>query len=246
MAEIQVRSVKKALDALDYIAKVCIEEDGATLSAIAAELDEKLPTLRNILKTMESCGYLSRCGKLYRPGAKHSDLARSGVIKRLIEVTNPLLQNAAESTGESMVFATMINGRREVLRRYQGSSKIGVIIDVADDDRIYKLETTRIMLAFADKSERQQFFTMNGFPDASWPEAAGGNLEKCLNQLREVGFASSGGGNLSAYAVPLLNSSGLLLGSIGAYAPAFRNDSRHEEKLLQTLQKIAAKVKEQF
>ena len=99
MAEVQVRSVKKALDALDYIAKVCLEEDGATLSAIAAELDEKLPTLRNILKTMESCGYLSRSGKLYRPGAKHSDLARSGIIKRLVEATSPLLQSAAENTG---------------------------------------------------------------------------------------------------------------------------------------------------
>lgn len=246
MAEVQVRSVKKALDALDYIAKVSIEEDGATLSAIAAELDEKLPTLRNILKTMESCGYLARSGKLYRPGSKHSDLARSAVIKHLVSFTNPLLQNAAENTGESMVMATMINGQREVLKRFQGSNEIGVIVEVADKDRMYKMETTRIMLAFADKSERQQFFTMNGYPDASWPEAAGGNLEACLSQLRKVGFASSGGGNTCAYAVPLLNSSGLLLGAIGAYAPSFRNDQQHEEKLLQTLMEIAAKVKEQF
>lgn len=246
MAEVQVRSVKKALDALDYIAKVCLTEDGATLSAIAEALDEKLPTLRNILRTMESCGYLTRNGKLYCPGAKHSDLARSGIIKRLVTMTEPLFHSAAERTGESFVLATMINGRREVLKRFQGSNEIGVVVNVTEQNRFYSLETARIMLAFADTAERQQFLAVNGLPDHSWPEAAGGNLEECLEQLRTTGFASAAGGNLSGYAVPLLTASGLLLGSAGAYVPAFRSNKQHGEKLLQTLKEIAATVREQF
>lgn len=245
MPENLVRSVKKALDSLDFVVKASLNGGGANLSDIAAALDEKQPTVRNILKTMESCGYLARRGKSYLPGAKCGDLRRGSLAGKLIALLEPALFGAAAETGESFVLTTLIDGRREVLARFQGSSEVGVNLQTADADRVYSLVTTRIMLAAAEPDELAGFIAANGMPGAEWPEAAAGRLDEALIALRKTGVAVERREQLTACAVALTDASGALLGAIGAYTPTFRATPEQETRMANLLKEIALQTQKQ-
>lgn len=242
MAETLVKSIKKAFDALDYVMEASRSGPGAALSDIADNLDEKQTTMRNILKTMESCGYLARNGKLYVPGAKTGDLARTSIRERLLETVSPLIKEAAQKSGESFVLTSIYNGKREVISRFNGSNQIGVNTGITENRKVYSLVTTRIFLAFSNAMERELFYKSNGLPGNEWNEAADGRIEQALNKLRKDGFAAEQTGELCAYALPLTDSKGNLLASIGAYAPAFRVNKEAEAELLKTLSVIADKI----
>ncbi len=241
MAETLVRSVKKALDSLDFVVKANIGGDGATLSEIAAELDEKLPTVRNILKTMEQCGYLARREKFYTPGPKCGDLRRGLLGRKLLAVMEPLLRKAAADTGESFVLTTILDGHREVLLRVQGDSDVVVNLKTADSSQPYGLITNKMMLAFADGEERKRFFEVNGSPGEAWPE-----WENDLAGLRDSGIGRNLTGTLAGFATAITDRSGVLLGAVGAYAPAYRADKAHERLLSETLCSIAEAAKNSF
>jgi DNA-binding IclR family transcriptional regulator len=246
MAEVLVKSIKKAFDALDYVMQSSRSGSGATLSDIAENLNEKQTTMRNILKTMEVCDYLARKGKLYVPGAKTGDLVRTNRREALIKTVAPILIQAAEKSGESFVLTSVYNGKREVISRYSGSNEVGVNTGVAEDKHVYALVTTRIFLAFADDIEREQFYKTNGFPGEEWAEVKNGKLDQVLGELRKTGFAAASNASLCAYAFPLVDSNGNLLASIGAYAPAFRINKKTETDLLKVLSEIADNVKKQL
>jgi DNA-binding IclR family transcriptional regulator len=246
MAEILVKSIKKAFDALDYVMRSSRSGDGATLSNIAESLDEKQTTMRNILKTMEACDYLARKGKLYVPGAKTGDLARTNSRETLIKLTDPLLKQAAQKSGESFVLASVYDGRREVIKLYSGSNEVGVNTSVAENKMVYSLVTTRIFLAFASDIEREQFYNINGLPGVEWLEASDGNLELALNKLKKTGFAAERNKSLCAYAFPVMDSRGNLLASIGVYAPAFRINKKTESELLKSLSEITGNINKQI
>jgi len=246
MTEVLVKSIKKAFDALDYVMQSCRSGSGATLSDIASSLEEKQTTMRNILKTMEACNYLARKGKLYVPGAKIGDMTRTNSREALINVVNPLLKNAAQTSGESFVLTSVYDGRRDVISRYHGSNEIGVNIGVAESNNIYMLVTSRIFLAFATDIEREQFYKVNGLPSAEWAEASDGKHEQVFDDLQKTGFAAKKSKSFCAYAVPVMDSKGNLLASIGVYAPSFRIDKKVEEDLLITLYEIRDKVTQQL
>ena len=246
MAETLVKSIKKALDALDYVMQSSRSGDGATLSDIAECLDEKQTTMRNILKTMEACDYLARKGKLYVPGAKTGDLARTNSRKTLIKMVDPLLKQAAKKSGESFVLTSVYDGKREVIKRYNGSNEVGVNTSVAENKTVYSLVSTRIFLAFASDIEREQFYKINGLPGKEWLEANGDKLDQALNKLKKDACAIDHGKSLCAYALPLIDSKGNLLASIGAFAPAFRINKKTESELLNILSKIADKINKQI
>lgn len=246
MAEVLVKSIKKAFDALDYVMQSSRSGDGATLSDIAEKLDEKQTTMRNILKTMEACDYLARKGKLYVPGAKTGDLARTNSREALIKLAGPLLKQAAQKSGESFVLISFYGSKREVISRYNGSNEVGVNTGVAENKKIYSLVTTRIFLAFANDIEREQFYKINGFPGKEWLDASDGKLEQTLGKLKKAGFAAERNKSLCAYAFPLADSKGNLLASIGVYAPAFRINQKNELELLKSLSQIMGKINKQI
>jgi DNA-binding IclR family transcriptional regulator len=246
MEEVLVKSVKKALDALNYIANAKNDGGGATLSEISEFLEEKLSTVRNILKTMETCGYVARQGKLYVTGARIYDLFRSEKRRELMEAAAPFMNEAARKTGEPFILTTVSNGKREVLFRVEGTSEIGINLGVTESKNVYSLVTARIILAFSSESEKERFYAENGVPGNEWSEAMGNKLEACLKELKKVGYAVERNKSFHAYAVPIVSANGTTLGSIGTYTPLFRVNKKTEKELLSTLFDIAAKIKTQI
>lgn len=223
-----VKSVLKALAALDFVLEKSMVSRGAGLSEIAAGLDLQPTNTRNILKTMEQAGYIGRTAdRLYIPGPKCEAMNRTLLVgKQLIAEIMPVLDSLIAEFGESFVVTTLFGGRRKVLMWRKGTSPI--VVETQNAERncmIYQLVTTRIMLAFAPAHEKEAFLAFNGLPGPDWAEAdSPAKLEHCLANLREAGYAEHypGKGDIYAAAFPIFDNDGKSAGALGIYLPAFR------------------------
>ena len=70
-----VKSVENAFTALEFIVEMTLEKEGAMLGEIAEKLGMRKTTARNLLQTMEHCGYVTRRGfGFYRLGNRFRSL----------------------------------------------------------------------------------------------------------------------------------------------------------------------------
>ena len=222
-----VRSVLKALAALEFVTSRAMTSPGAGLSEVAEALGEKPSTTRNILKTMEDAGYIARAvGKLYKPGARLASLGRGAraTSGKLLETLRPSLERIAESFGESMALTALFNGSRHVLMRRLGTGPI--VIDTSNAEQnapIYELATIHALLAFAPVSEVDLFVSLNGFPGAIWDNiTTRPKLDVALAKIRRAGYAEAWSCNRSFYGIafpaPDLDSD--FVAALAIYMPA--------------------------
>ncbi len=235
-----VKSVAKALSALDFVLEKSLREPGVGLSEIAAAVGIQATTARNILKTMEECGYLARAeGRLYCPGPKCEQIYRGTLAKRLIAAAERHLRALSDRTGESTVLTTLIGARRQVLMRAQGG---GLIVAREQGDAwrsIYEIVTGRVLVSFCSPAERKAQAEAWGAPDEFWPEAAG-RLDAVLAEIHAAGHARAvTRGEILALAVPVLDGEGRLLAALGMHLPLFRGDAVREQELLKEMKHCA-------
>ena len=246
-----VKSVLKALGALDFVLEQSMTRPGVGLSEIAAALAIRPTTARNILKTMEQAGYIGRAGdRLYVPGPKCHGMSRGArVSARLMKVMPPVLERLAADLGESFVGTTLFNGMRKVLLRQQGSSPIVVETRNAEQDAMaYRLVTTRIMLAFTSENELDLFIGQNGLPGREWDGIdSRDGLEARLRQLKLAGYAEDEiPAGIYAAAFPLLDGTGMMLGALGLFLPSFRLTAGEKSRIFAMLHETLLTLQERL
>ncbi len=241
-----VKSVLKALAALEFVNAENLSRDGVGLAEIAAALNLQATTTRNLLKTLEQAGYLARTGnRLYAPGPKCRELARGAVISAIMHRTAAkVLAVISRETGESTVLTTLLNGRRKVLLRQQGSASVVVASSSTEQEKDgYALVTTRILLAYASASEVDAFVANYGWPLGEWDNILDRqSLNAAIDKIRNSGYVESIDSETAALAVPVLSSGGELLGALGIYLPKYRFTPEVSSKLLGALQAGAQKI----
>lgn len=243
-----IRSVVNAFNALEYVVEQVLRKGEATLPGIASHLGLQKSTARNLLRTLESCGYVRRTARgIYTAGKRCETLAQSssgyaGLRDRALPVMNRL----AEATGETFGLAVLFNGHRFRICGVVGGADIAVKAEVVDEGRCYGAITTRALLAFASSEEQKAFIACNGLPlESEWPEAAG-DAEALFRQLREIrraGICEFVRGSIVAIAVPLMDSEGNLVAALGMFAPAFRSDEKRLAELQRLLLDGAAQIR---
>ena len=235
-----VKSVLKALAALEYVTDRAMTSPGAGLTEVAAALGEKATTTRNILKTMEEAGYIARAdGKLYKPGARLASLGRGAraASGRLLETLRPSLERLAKTFDESMTLAALFNGSRHVLLRRQGAGPI--VIDTSNAEErsaVYELVTVRVLLAFAPASEVDLFVSLNGFPGAIWDGIeTRAQLDAALAKIRRAGYAECWTHNRDVYSIafPAPSHEHDFVASLGIYMPATRRSPALRKRLIE-------------
>ena len=109
-----VKSVENAFTALEFIAEMTLEKEGATLAEIAERLGMQKTTARNLLQTMELCGYVSRRGMgFYRLGNQFRRLLMaSETASRLREISGPVLRNFCRKFSLPIHLSVFFNGKR--------------------------------------------------------------------------------------------------------------------------------------
>ncbi|HPO91722.1 MAG TPA: IclR family transcriptional regulator C-terminal domain-containing protein [Victivallales bacterium] len=242
--ENSIKSVKKALLALDFIIEKSEDREGVGLGEIAAHLKINNSTARNILKTMEECGYLGRGpGRIYCPGAKCIDMSRNIFLKRLVTIAGDMILEIARETGESFVLASIKKAKRVVLFRASGDQVIRVDTERAESEDIYKLVTMRIFIAYMSRNELEFFISKNGFPNEKWNMIDNRvKLEAELELLRMQGYADDQTKHYHAFAVPIFGENEKIIASLGAYIPSFRATTEQSKKILELMINCSRKI----
>lgn len=241
-----VKSVHNALKALDLIVELHLNGKSVTLGEVSTYLGLRNTTVRNMLKTMEESGYVSRGEKRsYTLGSRCFDIERARVGgKRLLEAAGGVLSALADQIGESLVLATIIGGRRNVLLRVSGGNVISVDSAKADGGGGYELVTNRVMFAYASPGELQSAIEANGLPAVGEWE----NVESYedmvveLRRIRKIGYAEQCGESLCSAAFPILSENGDALASVGVYIPTFRYEDAKFEYIKNEIKEAIVKI----
>ncbi len=250
MADVPVKSLKKALDLLDLLLAEEADDGGRTLSELARRMEMPANSAHNLLKTMAVCGYVEQApdGR-YRPGAK---LRQIGRLNRFAdeEVRARLgrqLRELGEVLGEACVLAVLRNGQRVVVGRVDCQQTIRVDDVQAEERSLYDVPTGRVLAAYAAPEELATILDRNGLPGAHWDRLTTRiGLEKALATLRRAGLSVIGpdGSGVVAFACPVLDGAGRILGALGCHAPEFRCPEKKREQIRRELRKAAEKLGE--
>ena len=223
-----LQSVKNALGALDFILEQYREGKGATLTEVAKHLGLQNTTTRNMLKTMEGCGYLSRgSGRSYLPGAKCMDIERScSTNEKLLEMASKYLTAVAEKSGEGLVLTTIIGGKRKVLARFTGGNIVSVDPRMAENKAAYSMVTNRIMLAYANPQELEIFIKEYGLPTGDWNGVREyEDLVIELLKIKKRGYEEYREEHTASIAYPVFGIQGNIIAAIGSFIPIYRYDA---------------------
>lgn len=251
MAYPTVKSVKKALAIMELIADRSRENQTLTLTEIAQTIGILPVTARNLLRTLEECGYVAnpRHGHYTEGEACRRLFLSGGVQRRLREAAEPVVRQTVADLGESVLVVSIANGKRFELLRCQ-----------APDDPLenpqwyanlhsYAMRTTRVILAWFTAEQLDYYIKTNGLPDAEdWPECAG-SREKLVEELqiiRRRGGSAEQQKNWVAIAVPILTAGNEVIGSLGCYASIFRTDKPRAAGIFKMLHDCARDIRDRL
>lgn len=245
-----IQSVANAFSVLEYVLSCSMISEGTELADIAKKFGMQKSTARNMMQTLEYCGYIRRTARgIYSAGEKCAMLSKAGRFAgQLRERSLVFLKQAAEKTGESFILTTLFNGQRLIIASVSGNSVISVNPEAVEREQKnnYARVTTRALLANSSPAERELFIEQNGLPSKRhWPEVHENRnaMAEELENIRQNGFCEApDAGNFYALAVPVFDSGKRFIAALGAYAPVFRADNAKKELLAETLRKTAVSI----
>ena len=242
-----VKSVENAFTALDFIVEMTLEKEGATLAEVAEKLGMQKTTARNLLQTMELCGYVTRRGiGFYRLGDQFRRLLLvSETANRLRTLSVPVLQKFCRKHTLPAYLSIFFNGKRHTSLVM---SCDGVPQDVAMPDvpeNAYRRASTRLLLAYSSAEEKQRFLAEFGMPSPEvWHEGAA-DLDGALHKIREAGYAINDRNNIThivGLAVGIFDPGNRLCASLSSAVPESCFSGEKRDELLQELKKTALEL----
>lgn len=251
MNDTLVQSVKKAMAILDILIFEDSEKNGIGLFEMARRLGQKPNTLHNIMKTMISCGYVKKTEKsLYAAGPKCFDIVNEYKFTNknvLIESIKPVLQQLSNRINESVVLTVLINGNRVPIINVINDNLIKVDFPLNEMGHIYEKPTGRILVAFADEYSFRLIKGKWGYPGEMWKNIIDDqSFEKTRAEVRNRGYDMEieSKDTVISVAVPVKDSSGKFVYSLGSYAPLFRCDKDKQAIILTELKETATLIEQ--
>ena len=234
-----ILSIKKAFDILDILAFQDMDGQGMSLSSLSQEVRIKPNTLHGILKTMVFCGYVEQDEhSLYHTGNR---LRQIGIINRFrmmpmtSKVLDERLKQLCASVGESVSFYVLEDGERINYTNVQSNNIIKVDYTMLEKNSIYDYPSGRILVAYADETQRDRILQKHGYPGAHWNGIrTREQLNATIEEVRAQGYLERVN-DVASFAGPVLFPDGSLLGTVGIYMPAYRLTPEKKESILQHL-----------
>ncbi len=226
---VPIKSLKKALDILDYLLFHDSAGRGFELSTLAEHFQLPANSVHHLLKTMCICGYVEKnasgrytsgpnCRRIAYRNYQAGDVFR----ERLLET----IRSCVRDLGESMVFSVLNNFAWTPIVRCEPSGRV-VKVDMEMTERCYLFEaaTGRVLYAFSTPDMRKKLLRINGDPGESWPD-----YEKDVRKIRREGraYAYRIRYGTASFAVPVFDREEHLIGSLGLHS--IRLDWRENEK----------------
>lgn len=241
-SNVPVKSVKKALALLNILLFEDMERRGISLSELAGKMSMPANTAHNLLKTMAACRYVAQLsdGK-YIAGPLCEEIGKLNTLHspEASEILASALSDLNLKINEAVVFAALIDGQRITLRGLNANHAIRVSEDLlTSHNNIYTTPTGRVLVAFASAQERTGILIRHGLPGARWDNIdSEQRLTVALDEIRSDGTCviTSDQDELIAFACPVCDTAGKLLGALGCYAPKFRCPKPKQKNIIKEM-----------
>ncbi|MCD4823787.1 MAG: helix-turn-helix domain-containing protein [Phycisphaerae bacterium] len=241
-----VKSVKKALSLLNILLFEDMERHGVSLSELAKRMSMPANTAHNLLKTMAACRYVAQltdgryiagplCGEIGK-----LNMLRSSEASELLATT---LSDMNSKIDEAVVFAALIDGQRIVLEGLNANHVVRVDdVLLISHNNIYTTPTGRVLVAFASAEEQARILSRHGLPGALWDDIdSEQRLTASLDGIRSDGMCvlTSNQNEIVAFACPVCDTAGKLLGALGCFAPIFRCPESKQKNIVAEMLRVA-------
>lgn len=242
-----VQSLERGFSILETVAS---EPKGINLADLSKRVGLHTSTTYHLVKTMERCGYVRQSpDKRYTVGSMIFNIASHA--KTSLDVTaiaTPILEELAQSSGESSHYATMTGG--EVVLAvlvagpglFQLQEKNGVVRPG------HATAVGKVILANLSEADRQRYYathSFNALTDKTILEEA--KLEAELQRVLSDGFAYDDCEfNIEArcVAAPVADFSGNFIGAVGISGPVWRINLQRMSEMTRLVTAAAAQLSE--
>ncbi|HHH75450.1 MAG TPA: IclR family transcriptional regulator [Phycisphaerae bacterium] len=244
----KIKSLAKGMALLDELTGAALTGDGMGLSQLAQSLSAPKNTTHNLLQTLVACGYARQDDSaLYYLGPKAWQMGtlQQALNGNLASLVKPVLNAFVHEHHEAAVFVVLAAGRRVVLLIVDADQAVTVNSAQVQQNSTYAMPTGRVLLAQVDEITRRQFIEREGWPGQQWDGIESmSQLDEACDAINAAGYSGidSPDSGLVALAVPVVDATGRLLGSVGCYAPSFRCDSNKEKAMLDGLRRSAEMI----
>lgn len=181
-----IQVIKRAFEILSFVAENPEEPKG--LGEIARAVGLNPGTCANIIKTLCEYNLLEQVGrkKGYILGAAVYYLARNGPYRKdIVKVIEPYLSDLASDVKETVLVATLHQGKRSILLQIDGNRTVTINKNFLLQESIYDTATGRLLLANLPYSELDFIIKRYGLPDKKiWPEAT--TKKRFISALSEI------------------------------------------------------------
>ncbi|MFF2324988.1 MULTISPECIES: IclR family transcriptional regulator [unclassified Streptomyces] len=236
-----VRSVRRALDILSLLTE---EQPVVSLRAIVEATGLAKTTVVRLVQTLEQCGLLwsTEAGYTAGPGLwRWAHLAHSSW--ELPPETVKLLRDLADRRGETANVMIRRDIHRVCVAQQESPQPLRHVVKVGDELPLWAGASSKVLLAGADDALLQR---IAGASPHGKPHAA--RLREWADQAREQGYATSQGERdigLTAIAVPLTTSSGVLVAALSLSGPTARITKSAIEEFAEDLLQVAGQIMSQ-
>lgn len=207
-----------------------------SLKTLAVRTGLTKPTLCNILKAMNECGYVMNDGKgNYFLNEKISRLGTLNPVESLIsEIALNACRKLADDTRESAVVATLENNRIKIVGQAQFQRSLVLSSSIYKNLSLYHSVSGRIILSGLNETELDSLAASVGFPYAEWDGiSTRESLDKALSAIRRkrLSVMENKIDEIKSFAMPFFDADGCICGSIGLTIPLFRMTSEAEKEI---------------
>lgn len=239
------RAMSRVLRLFEVLAR---QEDGLSLSDLAAGLEEPKTTLLNSLRGLEQEGYLNSEGTLYRLGPRAFRLA--ALISSGWSMTRTLrgyLRELAREAGETALLSVLdsATGRVVNIDVVESTQQVRFVAKVGLGGPLYATASGRVLLAFQPPEDLDDYLA-RGDREKLTPRTVidAMKLREQIGEIRKSHvFASIGEIHADgvAIAAPVFGPDGRCIAALSVALPMSRLGER-EDRLKATVRKIAAEA----
>jgi len=223
--EAQTRTIKSAKTTVDILETIR-EQEGATLTEVAAEIDLSRSTIHDYLQTLVAAEYLVREGNQYHISLRLLDMGDHAKITQTEwELVRPALEEVADETGEHAWFVVEEYGKAVHVDSYSGRRVISLFNRPGARHHIHCTAAGKAILANLPDERVEQILERHGLPaytDRTITERA--TLLRELEAIRSSGVAFGDGEwteGIRAVASPVVRDD-VVVGAITLGAPTKR------------------------
>jgi DNA-binding IclR family transcriptional regulator len=241
-----IQSIRRACELLETVAR---SPDGIGLADLSRTLGLHTSTTFHIAKTLLTLGYLRQIeqSRFYKIGRPLFALASAALDEvELISAARPVLAELANATGETSYFGVMSGDKLVVLAKHDGSGAIRINDRIGNVRPLHCTALGKVMLASFELEQFEAFLQNSDLPIfTSRTIKTVEQLRQEIAEVRRCGIAFDDGEvneELRCAAVPVVNFTSQVIGSLGISGPGWRLSIQALHKNAITLQQAAERL----